>query len=167
MIPPFEPDTGNLPPGLHEATWAEFETRFGYNAYRQTLMAGLRAALEALRAAGCQRVCIDGSFVTTKPLPGDFDACWEIGGVRLADLEPVLTTFDPGRATQKAKYRGEFFPAEWPADAAGTRFRKRSPTPLGDSAAGSRFAERLLAFLVAAGETTLRGRPPPSLLSAR
>ena len=34
----------------------------------------------------------------------------------LDKLGPVLLVFDSGRAAQKAKFGGEFFPAGWPAD---------------------------------------------------
>jgi hypothetical protein len=125
VIPPFDPATGNLPAGIHEATWEEFAARYGYTVHRRVLLRGLRAAIEALQTAGCQRVYrvyIDGSFVSVKETPGDFDACWEMQGVRLDALDAALKTFDPGRATQKAKYGGELFPADWPADLAGTRF---------------------------------------------
>ncbi len=37
-------------------------------------------------------------------------------------LDAVLLTFDPGRATQKAKYLGEFFPVSAIADADGFSF---------------------------------------------
>lgn len=121
-IPPFDPVTGNLPAGIHEATWAEFAARYGHNRRRRQLLVGLEAALDALRAAGCRRVYINGSFVTAKDIPGDFDGCWELRGVRLDLLDPVLLTFDRGRATQKTRYGGELFPADWPADALGTRF---------------------------------------------
>lgn len=135
MIPPFDA-AGNLPPGVHEATWDEFVARFGTTPRRLALLAGLKAALDALRAAGCRRAYVDGSFVTAKPDPGDFDGCWETGGVDPALLDPVLTTFDPGRRTQKAKYGGELFFAHAPADLAGTRFvdffqRDRSGQPKG------------------------------------
>ena len=43
-------------------------------------------------------------------LPNDYDACWEEAGVDPERLDPVLLTFDAGRATQKAKYFGESFP---------------------------------------------------------
>lgn len=59
------------------------------------------------------------SFVTRKKTPGDFDACWNIEGVDIDELdriEPVLLTFDNGRAAQKAKFGGEFFPAQTPAE---------------------------------------------------
>ena len=53
---------------------------------------------------------MDGSFVTDKPDPGDFDVCWDHNGVDRARVDPVLLTFDNDRALQKMKYRGEFFP---------------------------------------------------------
>jgi len=73
-------------------------------------------------AAGCRRAYIDGGFVTTKERPADFDGCWEVDGVDLARLDPVLMTFANRRAAQKRKYGGELFPADWPADAHGTSF---------------------------------------------
>ena len=55
MTPPFELSTGLLPAGIHEATWGERVARFGWTPYRLTLLAGLKAALDALRLAGCRR----------------------------------------------------------------------------------------------------------------
>ena len=89
MIPPFDRATRNLPPGVHEAAWNELVARYGYTPHRLALLAGLKAALDALRTAGCRRVYIDGSFVTAKEAPADFDACWEVDGVDLARLDPV------------------------------------------------------------------------------
>ncbi|MHB8644453.1 MAG: DUF6932 family protein [Thermomicrobiales bacterium] len=121
MIPSFEA-SGNLPPGVHAATWEEFVARYGSTPHRLALLAGLKAALDALRAAGCARVYLDGSFVTAKATPGDFDGCWEVAGVDPDLLDPVLLVFANQRAAQKAKYGGELFPAETTADPFGTRF---------------------------------------------
>ena len=121
MIPPFEA-SGNLPPGVHTATWSEFASAFGITPHRRALLAGLHAALENLRAAGCRYAYIDGSFVTAKRRPNDFDGCWDMEGVDPDRLDPVLLTFDRGRAAQKAKYRGELFPAQFAAHASGTTF---------------------------------------------
>ena len=85
-------------------------------------MTGLKAALEDLKGAGCRTVYVDGSFVTSTTRPNDYDACWDEAGVDPAALDPVLLTFDPGRATQKAKYRGELFPASVIADSDGLSF---------------------------------------------
>ena len=42
-----------------------------------------------LRAAGCKRAYIDGSFITTKEHPGDFDACWDLDGVDFDVIDEV------------------------------------------------------------------------------
>ena len=79
-------------------------------------------AIESLRRAGCRTVYIDGSFVTSREIPNDFDACWEEAGVAPELLDPVLLRFDAGRADQKARYLGELFPASIGATADGTSF---------------------------------------------
>jgi hypothetical protein len=127
MIPPFERATGNLPAGEHVATWEEISERFGHTQWRRQLLAGLEIALVSLRAAGCKMVYLDGSFVTAKVQPGDFDACWDAEGVRGDLLDWELRTeegFENGRAAQKRKYRGELFPANVGADGLGTPFRE-------------------------------------------
>lgn len=124
MVPLFDAD-GKLPPGVHFCTWEEFVTRFGTTQHRLNLIAGLKIAMAQLQTAGCPTVYVDGSFVTHKLVPGDFDACWEANGVDMAQLQtiaPALLKFDAKRAAQKAAYGGEFFPAGWPADSAGTLF---------------------------------------------
>ena len=121
MIPEFS-HAGLLPPGIHRTTWDELAQRYGRNSRRRTLLAGLRAALENLRDAGCRMAYIDGSFVTDKEYPNDFDACWEEAGVDPYLVDAVLLKFDPGRAMQKAKYFGELFPASVVADADGLSF---------------------------------------------
>lgn len=121
MIPAFDED-GNLPPGIHETTWTEIVARFGTSALRLEMLAGLKQALDSLVASGCRRAYIDGSFVTGKEEPADFDACWEISGVDAAHLDPALLDFSDRRAAQKAKFGGELFPAEAAAEPSGTRF---------------------------------------------
>lgn len=68
------------------------------------------------------RAYINGSFVTAKHEPDDFDACWEVANVDSRLLDPVLLDFSDRRRAQKATFGGELFPAEVPADPAGTRF---------------------------------------------
>jgi hypothetical protein len=126
VIPSFE-SNGHLPPGVHPATWQEFVQRFGTTPHRKRLLIGLQAGLQNLRAAGCCVAYVDGSFVTDKEAsvsepPQDFDVCWEAAGVDPTQLDPVLLTFSAGRAIQKAKYRGEFFPAHVSANRAGMTF---------------------------------------------
>lgn len=111
MIPDFDA-SGNLPRGIHPASWPEFVDRFGGTPHRKRLLGGLRSALKALKVAGCRKVYLDGSFTTHKPDPGDFDGCWEIAGIDSSRLDPVLLSFENKRAAQKAKYLGEMFPAQ-------------------------------------------------------
>lgn len=121
MIPSFD-ESGNLPPGIHQAIWDDIVERYGTNERREQLLDGLHVAIESLRAAGCSRVYLDGSFVTSKDAPGDFDACWEVGCVDPGLLDPVLLDFSNQRAAQKAKYGGELFPSSVAAEPGGTRF---------------------------------------------
>lgn len=121
MIPPFDP-RGNLPPGVHAARWAEFAGHFGDTDRRRRLLSGLAAALRNLRDAGCSLAYVDGSFVTAKPEPGDFDACWGVNGVIPEMLDPALLDFSDGRAAQKARFGGELFPAELPEGMSGRTF---------------------------------------------
>jgi hypothetical protein len=122
MIPNLDPATGYLPPGLHLAPWVELSPRFGANTHRARLLAGLLGALKNLCGAGCREVLLDGSFISQKPLPKDYDAAWETAGVNPALLDPVLLDFNNSRAAMKAKYGGEFFPASAYA-AAGVLYR--------------------------------------------
>ncbi len=119
MIPEFV-DIGGpwrvLPPGVHAATLDEVEVRFAASAHRKRLFFGFRNGVIALRKAGCNRILLDGSYVTDKPLPGDFDVCWEPAGVDSTKLDPVLLDFTDGRKKQKECFHGEFFPANLSAD---------------------------------------------------
>lgn len=122
MIPKFD-QRGNLPPGIHHATWTEIVTRYATSTHRRELLDGLLDALRSLKAAGCATGYLDGSFVTAKEHPGDFDACWESADVVFNRLDPELLDFSDKCATQKARYSGELYPADWPAQADGTTFR--------------------------------------------
>ena len=122
MIPDVDRETGNLPTGIHPANWDDFVARFGSNPRRMRLIDGLRRGLELLALCGCERAYIDGSFVTAKEFPGDFDVCWNITGINEEALDPIFLDFSDSRSAQKARFGGEFFPAEFPADPAGTTF---------------------------------------------
>jgi hypothetical protein len=117
MIPAFD-ESGLLPPGIHWASIDEVRNRYGLNIHRRRLMSGFERALAVLRVAECQTVYLDGSFVTAKEFPADYDACWDAAGVRIDDLDPVLLDFSSRRRAQKAKYHGELFPAQSQAETA-------------------------------------------------
>ena len=109
MLPPFDA-VGRLPDGEYEADWQEVVERFGWNERRRRLLDGLTEAIDVLAAAGCRRVWLNGSFVTAKDEPADFDACWDTDGVDLDVLDPVLLDLSGGRAAQKQRFGGELFP---------------------------------------------------------
>ena len=122
MLPPLTRE-GWLPPGIHWAAWEELAARFGGTPHRERLLAGLKAAAENLARAGCQELYIDGSFVTRKAKPNDFDACWNSVGVIYELLDPVLLDFSRRRSRMREKYGGELFIAAAPADSeTGRRF---------------------------------------------
>jgi hypothetical protein len=121
MIPELD-ERGNLPPGIHHATWTEIVTRYATSTRRRELLDGLLDALRSLKAAGCRIAYIDGSFVTAEEHPGDFDSCWESADVVLDRLDPELQDFSDRCAAQKAHYGGELYPADWPATSDGMRF---------------------------------------------
>jgi hypothetical protein len=96
VLPPFDPETGRLPEGEHVAEWAEVVDRFGWSPRRRQLLDGLADAIELLMAAGCWRLWLNGSFVTAKEEPADFDGCWDTTGVDIDALDPVLPTCPTG-----------------------------------------------------------------------
>jgi hypothetical protein len=73
---------------------------------------GLREAIRLLKTAGCERLFVDGSYVTAKEEPGDYDACWDVVNVDVDLLDSVFLEFGNKRASQKARFLGEFFPSE-------------------------------------------------------
>ena len=111
MILKPDPKTGYLPPGVHDAGWRDVVGHFAGNSHRARLMGGLLAACRNLVSAGCGEVLLDGSFVSAKALPGDYDAAWETVDVDPDRLDPVLLDFSKRRAAMKAKYLGDLFPA--------------------------------------------------------
>ena len=101
-----------LPPGIHAATFAEIAATFATNSPRRELFAGLLVGAHALAHAGCALFYLDGSYVTGKPVPGDYDVCWEMAGVNPTLLDPVFFDFTKKRESQKKKFKGEFLPIE-------------------------------------------------------
>ena len=111
-------ENGNLPRGIYLMTIEEFEKEFGYTPHRKKLIDGLKTGMKDLQECGCSMIFIDGSFVTKKNTPGDFDACWNTEGVdlnKLKEKHEILLDFTYERKRQKEKYCGEFFPAHFAA----------------------------------------------------
>ena len=100
-----------LPPGVHAASLPEVASAFATNTKRRLLYEGLLLAATALRVAGCGRLYLDGSYVTAKTVPGDYDACWDPTGMDRMKLDPVFLDFSNKRRAMKNRFGGEFFPA--------------------------------------------------------
>jgi hypothetical protein len=89
----------------------EVKRIYATNGRRRLLFDGLLKAASRLHAAGCGTLFLDGGYVSGKPQPRDFDACWDPNGVERSKLDPVFLDFNNGRAAQKAAFMGEFFPS--------------------------------------------------------
>jgi hypothetical protein len=115
MIPDFYDVPGSpwplLPAGIYDSTLTEVYERYVFNPIRQALYEGLLRALENLFMSGCPQIYLDGSYVTAKPLPNDYEVCWDMAFVDPSKLDPVFFDFANGRYNQKQKFLGEFFPA--------------------------------------------------------
>jgi hypothetical protein len=74
-VPPLV-KAGLLPVGIHSATLSEIEQAFGLaNEARIELFKNLRIFCDELGVFGTliKAIFVDGSFVTSKPVPGDID----------------------------------------------------------------------------------------------
>ncbi len=90
--------------------WEPFILGFGWNNRRRFLGSGMYRALSNLRTAGCTAAIVDGSFVTSKDLPGDYDLAFDPVGVDGGLVDPVLRRHDDQRKAMRAKYFGDVFP---------------------------------------------------------
>ena len=109
--------------GIHEATLAEIGGRLTDNPVRLALFEGLKQAIRNLQGAGVRQVFIDGSFVTSKPDPGDIDGCWEGGAnTQIEKIDPVLLDFSNSRSAMKQKYGVDLFPQFWTEAESGQPF---------------------------------------------
>lgn len=115
MIPDYIDIPGSLwpllPPGIHDSTIEEVYSRYAINPIRLLLFEGLQKGLDNLFRSGCQQIFLDGSYVTAKPIPNDYEVCWDVEYVDPNLLDPVFFDFDGSRHNQKLKFLGEFFPS--------------------------------------------------------
>jgi len=75
MIPKFNKD-GYLPKGIHRAIINEIKRRFGSSSSkRKELFKGFPKLIKLLRKhkKSIKKILLNGSFVTSKELPGDLD----------------------------------------------------------------------------------------------
>lgn len=91
---------GTLPPGFWHVTFEEFVDKLAFNAHRKSQLKLLHEALTMLKAAGCKKVTIAGSFVSSKPKPSDIDLVWDADGLDNGQLGPIFDE-DNGIELQK------------------------------------------------------------------
>jgi hypothetical protein len=110
-IPPFL-ENGLLPEGLHLSDLAEVEERFGRSSVRRReLFERLMLFMDWARHCGAIKMLIDGSFVTSKPEPGDVDIV-----IRLVQTHEDLITKQDAKALElermfESREPKEAFPA--------------------------------------------------------
>lgn len=108
LIPPFL-ENGLLPEGLHSSNPAEIEERFGRaSSRRKELFERLMYFMDLARHCGATKMLIDGSFVTSKPDPGDVDVVIRLGqthedliakqDMRALELERIFESREPKEA---------------------------------------------------------------------
>jgi len=110
MIPEFN-TYGCLPEGVHEATFAEIRVKFGTNPHREGLLDQMESLLANLAGAGCTRFFLDGSFVTAKELPEDYDALLGYEGLNQSLLDPIILQ-TPNAGLVKEKYGCDLMPCD-------------------------------------------------------
>ena len=102
--------TGYLAPGIHDTTWSDMVALCSINPHRARLVSGLCDAALNLNGAGCVLLLLNGSFVSQKDLPNNYDGAWNPIGMDPNLVDPVLLDPSPkGRTKMKAKYGGELF----------------------------------------------------------
>ena len=93
--------------GIHPATLAEIKNRFANSERRMQLFVAMEKVVLMLRSAQCSEIFLDGSYVSTKPEPGDYDLCWDPTGV-VPTKE--LKRFLQEKRDRKKIHLGDIFP---------------------------------------------------------
>lgn len=100
-----------LTPGVHCVGLKELQENFAFTSHRKNLLNGFIIGATELFKIGCSAIYLDGSFVTKKECPGDFDACWDMNGVNLANLPKIFDVrAKDSIMMQKHIFGGEFYP---------------------------------------------------------
>ena len=109
MIPEFNA-YGELPEGTHDATLDEIEARYAITAHRETLFECFSDWVDHMRSAGCHTFHLDGSYITNKDHPDDYDALWDTRGVDTSLIHPCLLAYPKDRDAIKDRFGGDIFP---------------------------------------------------------
>ncbi|WP_455591482.1 DUF6932 family protein [Bacteroides sp.] len=112
MIPDFN-EKGYLDPGIYEATFEEVKDKLGFSKRRQRLLGLMEGLLMECKQLSCDIIYLDGSFVSTRLNPNDYDACWDTSSKdRESVINNVLASVLSSESEfQKQYYGGEISPA--------------------------------------------------------
>lgn len=114
MIPPLD-DRGLLPAGIHVAkNWTEVAAAFAVNDHRQQLLGNVQLWIdkELQHVAAGLELVIGGSYLTTKPVPGDIDCTVMIPVDEIAQRGPALQLLlvDGRKGRIWTQYKVEAYP---------------------------------------------------------
>lgn len=108
---------GNLPPGIYILSWEEFYNFFNFSPRRIELLEGLKSTIDIMARCGCTSIYIDGSFVTSKLEPNDWDACFDCPVPKNLYLDAINMVFPLlNKKMQKKCFKGEIYPSWLDAD---------------------------------------------------
>lgn len=121
MIPNLDKE-GLLPLGIHNCTLEELEKTFCQNYRRKILYNKLCELIKILKNIGCPAIYIDGSFCTSKLMPGDIDVLWDEGSGTnfLYEKQNAPEIFK--KEFIKNKYEIDLFPANVTENSSGKQF---------------------------------------------
>lgn len=74
----LNPKTGLLPEGVHDLSWTDIAVLFGTSVHRRNLLKYFHEVCSILKKAGVDKVWLNGSFVTSKSRPSDYDCSYEL-----------------------------------------------------------------------------------------
>ena len=110
-LPEFRKD-GWLPEGHHAVTWEEIALIFGGqpDSRRDLLLQRLLTWRDDLRSKGAAgRLILDGSFISTKEIPGDIDCLLVYDDSRIRLSEEPETKYLVDYTTLKSQGLGDVF----------------------------------------------------------
>ncbi|KAA6335586.1 hypothetical protein EZS27_016196 [termite gut metagenome] len=103
-------ENGFLPEGIYETTFEEINKRFGFSNRRNRLLTGMKELIDICKQLGCDVFYLDGSFVSKKVIPSDYDACWDTTSIHRESVlkaasESILVALEE-------EYGGEIYYAQ-------------------------------------------------------
>jgi hypothetical protein len=112
VIPPLDA-RGLLPPGVHDATWAELALWFAGDLRRTRLQASLRRCLDSeLRPPGwdCYPIVVAGSCLSDKPDPADIEVSLIATSAPDNVQSAIVLHFVRRKTSIKATYEVDYYP---------------------------------------------------------